>query len=49
MEDGVTGGQSVVGAGRIGLGGYVDSGLGGGMNRGGEEYGRNRDGDGLNR
>ena len=49
MEDGVTGGQSVVRSGRIVLGGHVDSDLGGGMNRGGEGDGCNKDGDRLNR
>ena len=42
----VTGGQSVVVTGRLGLGGDADGGLGGGTGGGGGGYGRDRDGDG---
>ena len=44
VEDGVKGGQSVVGSGRIGLGGDAEGGSGGGTDGGGGGYGRDRDG-----
>ena len=44
---GVTGGQSVAGTGRIGLGMDADGGLGGGTDKGGRGDGRDGDGDGY--